>query len=63
MLTDDTCPWECVFGEKIEQERLRELDKKQGRGWRDGSVAKSITALPEDPGSVPSTYMAARNYL
>ena len=34
-------------------------------GSRDGSAVKSIAlaALPEDPGSIPSTYMVAYNHL
>lgn len=31
--------------------------------WRDGSVVKTTTALPEDPGSFPSTHMAAHTCL
>jgi hypothetical protein len=33
------------------------------RGWRDGLAVKSLAALPENLGSVPSTHMAAHNCL
>lgn len=33
------------------------------RGWRTSSVTKSITALAEDPGLVPSILMVAHNHL
>lgn len=32
-------------------------------GWRDGSVIKSMAALAEDLGSVPSTHMGAHKPL
>jgi hypothetical protein len=28
-------------------------------GWKEGSAVRALAALPEDPGSIPSTYMAA----
>lgn len=37
--------------------------KGQGGDWGDGAAVKCISALPEDVGSVPSTYMVAHNYV
>jgi hypothetical protein len=39
--------------------------KGRGEAWRDGSVVKSTCCAMhgEDLGSVPSTHMAAHNYL
>jgi hypothetical protein len=43
---------------------LRKKKKRKKRAywsWRDGSAV--LTALPEDPGSIPGTHMAAHNCL
>jgi len=32
-------------------------------GWKDASAVRALAALPEDPGSIPRTYMAAHNCL
>ena len=37
--------------------------KKVLRGWRDGSKLKSTAALPDDPGSIPSTHVVDHNHL
>jgi hypothetical protein len=40
--------------------------KKKKRNLRAGEIAqklRALTALPEDPGSVPSTHIAAHNCL
>lgn len=42
---------------------VHETRKGVGGVWRDGSLAKSMATLPEDPGSTPSTHMAVRNCL
>lgn len=34
-------------------------DKNEPRAWREGSAAKSILALSEDPDPIPSTFMFA----
>jgi hypothetical protein len=41
-----------------------ELEKEEISGWRDGSVVESTDyTLPEDPGSIPCTRMAAHTFL
>jgi len=33
------------------------------RGWRECSAVRSTAALPEDPGSIPSTHMTVYMYV
>jgi hypothetical protein len=49
---------------KIKLEKKKKENVCVG-GWRDGLVVKStaLAAFPEDPGSIPSTYLAAHNCL
>jgi hypothetical protein len=35
----------------------------KGGGWRDGQWLRALAALPEDPGSIPSTNMVAHSHL
>ena len=37
--------------------------KEGARGWRDGSGVRTLVALPEDQGLIPSTSMAVGNHL
>lgn len=39
------------------------LQKVTRRSWRHGSMVKTLTALPGDQGSIPSTYRSAHNPL
>jgi hypothetical protein len=32
-------------------------------GWRDGSVGRALTALPEVLSSIPNNHMVAHNHL
>lgn len=33
------------------------------RGWKNGTVVRSLVALPEKTGSIPNIYMEDHNYL
>jgi hypothetical protein len=41
----------------------KEKQRKDNMGWRDGSVVKTLTALPEVLSSIPSNHMVAHNHL
>jgi hypothetical protein len=43
--------------------RWRQEPEVQGQDWRDGLAGRTLAAIPEDTGSIPSTHMAARSCL
>jgi hypothetical protein len=50
-------------GERSRSNRREQRSKRTESGWRDGSVVKRLTALPEVLSSIPSNHMVAHNYL
>jgi len=42
---------------------MEEIKFKRGRDWRDGSVVRALTALPEVLSSIPSNHVVAHNHL